>query len=46
MFAPLSTWYHRSLAFSGVEISYALVCSHRFHLRLLSVIFCLFQLGS
>ena len=26
MFAPLSTWYHRSLAFSGVEISYALVC--------------------
>ena len=30
----------------GVEISYALVCQHRCNLRLLSVIFCLFQLGS
>jgi len=44
MFAPLSTWYHSSLAF--LVISYALVCSHRCHLRILSVIFCLFQLGS
>ena len=30
----------------GDELSYALVCSHQRSLHLLSVIFCLFQMGS
>jgi len=42
--APLSTWYHRSQVF--LVLRYRMLSSVRGNLRLLSVIFCLFQLGS